>query len=140
MKSSVVDSSFFVRSIIPHPDQISHVEKIAEWKTDEVSLYAPMLWHYEVASSITKSLHFKQITAEQATASLLFTEEFDIVLVPPNREIFIAAYEWTLKLRRASAYDSFYLALAQAIGTDFWTADKKLYNAVGTDWIHMLES
>jgi predicted nucleic acid-binding protein len=53
-----------------------------------------------------------------------------------------AAFDWTLRLKRASAYDSYYLVLAQALECDFWTADKRLFNALKEtrlDWVHWIE-
>jgi predicted nucleic acid-binding protein len=52
------------------------------------------------------------------------------------------AFEWTLRLKRASAYDSFYLALAHELECNFWTADKRLFNALKEarlDWLHWIE-
>jgi predicted nucleic acid-binding protein len=39
------------------------------------------------------------------------------------------SYELARKYQR-SVYDSWYLALAEELGSEFWTADQKLYNAV----------
>jgi predicted nucleic acid-binding protein len=47
-----------------------------------------------------------------------------------------------LRLKRASAYDSYYLVLAQALECDFWTADKRLFNALQETrlgWVHWIE-
>ena len=141
MKPIVIDSSFFLRSlVIFNVDYALYFEQIKEWEKSKIKLYAPTLWHYEVTSTITKNLRFKTITVEQADHAFVLLSKFKVQLVRPNPKLTATAYAWTRKLQRASAYDSFYLALAQALDTDFWTADKKLYNAVGTDWIHMLES
>jgi predicted nucleic acid-binding protein len=45
------------------------------------------------------------------------------------------ALEWTLRLKRASAYDSYYLALAEALKCDLWTFDRRLFNAVDLSWV-----
>jgi predicted nucleic acid-binding protein len=47
-----------------------------------------------------------------------------------------------MRLKRASAYDSYYLALAQVLECDFWTADKRLFNALQgahLGWVHWIE-
>ena len=49
------------------------------------------------------------------------------------------AYDWTLRLRRAAAYDSFYLALAETLGVDLWTTDRRLRTAVDLPWVQALE-
>lgn len=53
-----------------------------------------------------------------------------------------AAFGWALRLKRASVYDSYYPVLAQALESEFWTADKRLFHAfkdVGADWFHWIE-
>jgi predicted nucleic acid-binding protein len=46
-----------------------------------------------------------------------------------------------VKLNRAAAYDCFYLAIAEALGADFWTADQRLYRSLEAErlgWLHCL--
>lgn len=50
----------------------------------------------------------------------------------------LAALVWSRRLRRGNAYDSAYLALAEALGAELWTADRRLTNAAGQPWIHYL--
>jgi predicted nucleic acid-binding protein len=44
------------------------------------------------------------------------------------------------QFNRPTAYDAQYLAVAERLGCDFWTADERLYNAVNTQlaWVHWL--
>ena len=43
--------------------------------------------------------------------------------------------------QQPQAYDSFYLALADLMRVPFWTADRRLYNAVRGElrWVHLLD-
>jgi predicted nucleic acid-binding protein len=43
-----------------------------------------------------------------------------------------------MQLKRAAAYDSFYLALAETLRSELWTADKRLVNAAGVSWVHLM--
>jgi hypothetical protein len=40
------------------------------------------------------------------------------------------AFDWTIRLKRTSAYISYYLVLAKVLECDFWTADKRLFNVL----------
>jgi len=43
------------------------------------------------------------------------------------------AWELAKRFNRPQAYDSHYLALAEILGLELWTADKRLYNTVESD-------
>ena len=60
-------------------------------------------------------------------------------LIPPDAAQAALAYDWTLRLHRAAAYDSFYLALAETMGADLWTVDRRLSAAVDLPWVRALE-
>jgi predicted nucleic acid-binding protein len=38
-------------------------------------------------------------------------------------------------LNRAAAYDSFYLALAETLQCELWTADRRLRSAIDLPWV-----
>jgi predicted nucleic acid-binding protein len=46
----------------------------------------------------------------------------------------------TVKLGLKAAYDAYYLALAESLKADFWTADQRLTNAVAEKlpWVKCL--
>jgi predicted nucleic acid-binding protein len=69
-------------------------------------------------------------------------EALNIRLFVADAEQNRSAFEWTRQLKRASAYDSYYLVLAQDLRCNFWTADKRLFNALReahADWLHSIE-
>ncbi|MBC8099768.1 MAG: type II toxin-antitoxin system VapC family toxin [Armatimonadetes bacterium] len=45
-------------------------------------------------------------------------------------KLYRRAYELAEQLSLPTAYDAQYLAVAEHLGCDFWTADERLYNAV----------
>jgi predicted nucleic acid-binding protein len=52
-----------------------------------------------------------------------------------------AALNWASRLQQRRAYDALYLALAERMQTEFWTADKRLANAaqqLGVTWVHWI--
>lgn len=53
-------------------------------------------------------------------------------------------YELATEYNRPTAYDAQYLALAERLACDFWTADERMFNAVkdrfpSIHWIRNLE-
>ena len=52
-----------------------------------------------------------------------------------------SAFDWATRLRQKSAYDGFYLAAAEQLGIELWTADQALVNnarQVGANWVHWM--
>lgn len=41
-----------------------------------------------------------------------------------------AVLTWAARLGQSKAYEGFYLALAERLGADLWTADERLFNRV----------
>ncbi|HVU14040.1 MAG TPA: type II toxin-antitoxin system VapC family toxin [Phototrophicaceae bacterium] len=90
---------------------------------------APFLFRYEIISVIRKHIYRGSITLEDGRVLAqgllrapveIFTAE---VLLP-------RAFELANQFNRPTAYDSVYLALAERLECEFWTADLKLFNAV----------
>ncbi|MFN8491456.1 MAG: type II toxin-antitoxin system VapC family toxin [Caldilineaceae bacterium] len=132
----VVDSGFVYLSLLPNPQQAKLQQRFNTWQTNGVTLHAPTLWHYEFVSAITKAVYFKQLSRAEAEVVLELGKIFDIQFYRPDAVLNRIAFDWTLKLQRTNAYDSFYLALAQQLQCPFWTADQRLYRAANVAWVH----
>ena len=136
----VIDASVALKAILPNPLQARCLVLVQTFA--EVQPIAPVLWAYETTSAIAKAVHFKEITEKEARLALEKLDGLGVRLFVADSEQNKAAFEWILKLKRASAYDSYYLALAQALECDLWTADRHLFNSLqGTQigWLHWIE-
>ena len=98
-------------------------------------IVAPALWLYETTSIVTKAIRFGQLTVETGIQALELLGELELQLVEPDPDQRRRAFDWTLQLERAAAYDSFYLALAEQLDADLWTTDLNLVRAVGKPWV-----
>jgi predicted nucleic acid-binding protein len=108
---------------------------VSQLLREGLELVAPALWSYETTSAVCKAVHFDLVTQEEGRLMLSTLAALDVRLVPANAEQARQAFEWTVRLNRAAAYDSFYLALAETMNCDLWTADRRLANAVNEHWI-----
>jgi predicted nucleic acid-binding protein len=133
----VVDASLAFRLILPgvHQDQVRSL--VEQWLVDGYEMIAPSLWVYEVTSALCKTVHFGQLTADEGEHTLDLARRLGVRLVPPYDELVQRAFEWTLRLKRAAAYDSFYLALAEGLQCELWTADRRLHNSVDLPWVRL---
>jgi len=135
-KSLVVDASLTIRLILPDPRRSALRAQMQQWVEDGYLLVAPDLWLYEMTTALCKAAFFGLVTAEEAENSLPLVSELAIQLVAADAEQARLAFAWTRRLNRAAAYDSFYLALAECLGCELWTADQRLVNAVNLPWVH----
>ena len=131
----VVDASLVFRLLVPNAHQARLRDQMDQWRQTEDRLAAPSLWLYELASALVKAVHFDQLTEGEARRALRLVHGFPIDLITPDRQLTEAAFDWSLRLQRANAYDSFYLALAEALGSELWTADRRLVNAAQQKWV-----
>ena len=139
-KISVIDARIAIKAILPNPLQ-GHCRALVQTFAD-VQPVAPALWVYETTSAISKAVHFEQLTENEGRRALEQVDALGVQLFVSDLEQNRIAFGWTLQLRRGSAYDSFYLGLAQALDCDFWTADRKLFNALmdtRLNWLHWIE-
>ena len=132
----IVDASFTLKMLLPNRLQPRLQAQMEEWQEKDIPLFAPTLWLYEVTSTLAKWVHFRQISEETAEMFLDLALGLEISMIAPEESLCRNALRWTYRLKRASAYDSFYIALAESLHGELWTADRKLVRAVGQDWIH----
>ncbi len=137
-RSLVIDASFTVRTILPGPRRDAFRSQMELWLEDGCMLHAPTLWVYETTTALCKAVFFDMLTVDDAEESLSLLQDLPIELVPPDAEQCHRALAWTRRLKRAAAYDSFYLAAAESLGCDLWTADPRLHNAVDLPWVRMV--
>jgi predicted nucleic acid-binding protein len=134
---AIIDASLIIKAILPNTDQAACQAVLAN--LHDAQLAAPALWVYEITSTFTKAVHFGHITSEEGSAAIRQALALGVQIIIPDETQSLLAYQWTLQLKRSAAYDSFYLAIAEALGADFWTADHRLVRLLETQrpkWLH----
>jgi predicted nucleic acid-binding protein len=123
------DSNLFLKLWIEEPDSEAVQRLIAGWINDDRVLVAPSLFAYEVTSVLRSAAHRQRITAEDASRGLIEFRALDVQLLRPpglhDRALALAT-----EFQRPNAYDTHYMAIAEELDCEFWTADERLYNAV----------
>jgi predicted nucleic acid-binding protein len=136
--SLVIDAGFAFKLILPGPYQPALQQQFTQWLTAGNPLYAPTLWLYELTSAFNKAVHTEAITVAEGLRALHLAQQLNVQLIAPDEAQIRRAYECTRQLDRATAYDSFYLALAESLSAELWTADKRLYYAANRSWLRLI--
>ncbi|HUX77191.1 MAG TPA: type II toxin-antitoxin system VapC family toxin [Anaerolineae bacterium] len=139
-RSLVIDASFAFKLILPNPRQAHFRALMAQWKQDGYGMCAPTLWVYEITSALCKVVHFGHLQSDEGAEALALAQGLGMHLIPPDDAQARLAFDWTMRLDRAAAYDSFYLALAETLGCELWTTDRHLYNAVAQPWVRCVSN
>jgi len=135
----VVDANLAVFSVLktPHSDTAARVMDHIVQRGDEPC--APGLWWYEVTSVIHRYLFAGLIPDAVAYKALeLLTISLGVQKVDISAR---TAFDWATRLRQKAAYDGFYLAAAEQLGAELWTADQSLVNnarQLGASWAHWM--
>ncbi|RPJ51834.1 MAG: PIN domain-containing protein [Methanobacteriota archaeon] len=96
----------------------------------------------ETTSAIRFLISQKEITVDEAEQALRTIHGLHVEIVNEDEELCLRALELAGKLGQAKAYDAIYLALAEKLVVDFWTADERLANRCRKDlklsWVHFI--
>jgi predicted nucleic acid-binding protein len=136
----VLDASVAIKAILPNPLQ-GHCQALVNTFAT-IQPVSPALWAHETTSVLSRMVHFGQITETEGQQALEQLASLGVQLFTPSFEQNLAAFEWTIKLKRAAGFDSYYLTLAQSLECAFWTADRRLFNALKDEqfqWLHWIE-
>lgn len=109
------------------------------WETHGYQIAAPALFRYEIVAVTRKSVYRGIFTAEEALANREKLMVYPVRLFMDD-DLLKREYELATKYNRPTAYDSQYLAVAEKLDCEFWTADERFFNAVKHDlkWVNWL--
>jgi predicted nucleic acid-binding protein len=102
---------------------------LQQLKVTKTVLNAPSLLRYELIAVSRKAVYQGRITAEQGRIARDQFLTYPVTLHFDD-ELLKRGYELAEEFNRPTAYDAQYLALAERLSCEFWTADERLFNAV----------
>ncbi len=136
----VVDANLAVATALNFSESLERF-----WKRihqEQLTPCAPRLWMSETTSAIRTYLAQKQINSKEAEQALLTIYALHVEIVDEDSALCLRALELAGMLGQSKAYDAFYLATAEKMEGEFWTADERLHNRcrqdLGLDWVHWI--
>ena len=122
-----IDASLIIRTLVPGPFSDQALLLLHRWQEEKAQLLAPALLAFEVTSTLRRLVYLGELTSVEGEEAFAHFLRMDIHL-SNRRGILPLAWRLAQELNRPRAYDTAYLALAQLLECDFWTADERLYN------------
>ncbi len=124
----VVDASLAIKWLIEEADSpVAHRLSVG-WEREGIAIVGPHLLPTEVANAIHRRVRRRDISVEEA---IELEEHFLAIDIEFQwfPELHLRAIRIATLLAQGAAYDSHYLALAELLDCEFWTADRHFYQA-----------
>lgn len=124
----VVDASLALKWLVSeiYTPQANDLGRL--WNSQGTRIAAPYLMAVEVANALHQRVTRGELTLEAATRRMekLLSSGLELHHTP---DLHSRALELASALSQAAVYDAHYLALAETLGCELWTADEKFYQA-----------
>jgi predicted nucleic acid-binding protein len=133
-----VDASTVIRLLIG-PDNEAVKQLWDSWTDQGIHMVAPTLLHYEVTNGLYRQMRAGLLIPESVREALDIALALPVELVG-DPDLHRRAGELAATYRLPAAYNAHYLALAERLGVELWTADARLVNALqpfGVDWVRL---
>lgn len=135
-----VDANIVLPLVLEGPVGSTLVGLWRRWEAEGRSLVAPTLLFYEIANVLRRYVVRGEINHDEALEALDAALRLQIAIhndADLHRRALVLSREHNLN----AAYDAHYLALAERLQGEFWTADRRLYQAVqdSLPWIRLVQ-
>lgn len=124
----VVDANLLVAVALPLPYSVDVEQQMDRWLDEGESLFSPALWEYEATTAVRKYAVQQTPTKERIERAMLRLDSLPVQSIPTDPDLRRSALAWAQRLGHHPAYDAAYVALAERLGVDLWTADRRLAN------------
>ena len=125
----VVDASLAFKWLVKeiHTDQANDPGRL--WNSQGARIAAPYLMPVEATNALHRRVARGELTVEAATQRMRSLLSSGLELHQPP-QLHRRALELASQLSHGAAYDAHYLALAETLGCELWTAESVMFRSV----------
>ena len=124
----VVDASLAVKWLVEEDDSDKAHTALESWVSRDVTRIAPFLMPFEVANALHRRTLRGELNVGDSTRMIARLLGSRLELHNPP-DLHVRALQLASQLKQGAAYDAHYLALAEIVGCELWTADERFYRA-----------
>lgn len=107
------------------------------WREADIDLIAPPLFFSEVTSVLREHVYHRRISSEEGERAFEHFMSLPVQSVSPA-DLQPRAWALAKEYGLPRAYDAQYLAVADALDCELWTADRRLAQAVRVPWLRLV--
>lgn len=135
-----VDASVPLAFLLNDDEWAGAERRWSDWLRRKEDIVSPPLFQPEVTSAIRRRVFLGALPADAGESALNLSLGWPVRLWPGSPTLQLRAYEFAARFNRPRAYDAQYLAVADMLGCELWTADRRLFNAVHhhLPWVHWI--
>lgn len=133
-----LDASIIIRLSLT-PDDNAVQELWDSWHAQGCRFVAPTLLYYEITNALYQQEKNRLLSGKMIDNVLEFVLTLPIQLIA-DTALHKPARELAVLYSLPATYDAHYLALAERLNIELWTADARLYNTVlsyGVEWVKL---
>ncbi|MBM3925130.1 MAG: type II toxin-antitoxin system VapC family toxin [SAR202 cluster bacterium] len=124
----VLDASFAVKLLVVEPFSDLAYALTAQWAVEGKDTVAPHFMFAEVANALYRKHLGGELSQLEILTLIDNLHAAKIQLMTPP-SLYTHAVQLSSQLKQSTIYDSLYLALAQHLNSELWTADQRFYKA-----------
>ena len=137
--SVLVVASLAIKWLVEEDDSDKAHAVLQSWVAKDITRIAPHLMPFEVANALHRRVLRGELNIGDSTRMIarLFESRLEL-RQPPN--LHVRALQIASQLKQGAAYDAHYLALAESVGCELWTADERFFRAASpsVDNVHWI--
>ena len=137
--SVLVVASLAIKWLVEEDDSDKAHAVLQSWVAKDITRIAPHLMPFEVANALHRRVLRGELNIGDSTRMIAWLFESRLELhQPPN--LHVRALQIASQLKQGAAYDAHYLALAESVGCELWTADERFFRAASpsVDNVHWI--
>ncbi len=126
--SVVVDASLAIKWLVEEDDSDRAHAVLQSWVAQDITRIAPYLMPFEVANALHRRVLRGELNVGDSIRMIARLLASRLELHQPP-DLHVRALQLASQLKQNAAYDAHYLALAESVGCELWTADERFYKA-----------
>ena len=128
----VVDANVAFKWLVEEEDSDKADAILQSWERRGITPVAPLFMPFEVVNALHRRVSRGELSVETA-AYLIESHLMPQIQLHPSPYIHRRALELASQLGQGAAYDSHYLALAESLDCQMWTADERFYRVATSE-------
>lgn len=132
----VVDANVAVKWLLREHDSYTARALASRWRRDSVRVTAPYVLLAEAANALHKRVRQDRLAVDEATRLLQQIRSTDVEFHHAFA-LYPRALELADQLNQGAVYDSLYLALAESLDCELWTADARFQRAARPQYAYV---